>query len=165
MEKVRDFIEFSSRSTFLQDVAFGIKTLKLSSGERIPIPSVIRTMTASKIIYLYHEECREHGVEPLKERTCFRLLEVCSVSKQKSLHGLDNTSTTGEEALETIASIVENLGGHGAGATWTRDTLRSLSAGKNYLKSIYKSHLGPEEPCADHCSACTIGSSRGEIFR
>ena len=49
MEKVRDFIEFFSRSTFLQDVAFGTKTLKLSLGERIPIPSVVRTMTASKI--------------------------------------------------------------------------------------------------------------------
>jgi len=71
MEKVRDFIEFFSGSTFLRDVAFGTKTLKLSSGERIPIPSVVRTMTVSKIIYLYHEECREHGVKPLKERTCF----------------------------------------------------------------------------------------------
>ena len=161
MEKVRDFLEFFSRSTSLQDVAFGAKTLKLSLGEGISIPSVVRTMTASKIIYLYHEECREHGVKPLKERTYFRLLEVCSASKQKSLQGLDNTCTTGEEAFETIASIVENLGRHGAGATWTRETLRSLSAGKNYLKSIYKGHLGPDEPCADHCTV----SSRREIFR
>ena len=53
MVKVRDFIEFFSRSTFLQDVAFRRKTLKRSSGERIPIPSVVRTMTVSKIIYLY----------------------------------------------------------------------------------------------------------------
>lgn len=164
MEKVRDFIEFFSRSTFLQDVAFGTKTLKLSSGERIPIPSVVRTMTASKIIYLYHEECREHDVEPLKERTCFRLLEVCSASKQKSLQGLDNTSTTGEEAFETIASLVENLGQHGAGATWTRDTLRSLSAGKNYLKSVYKSHLGPEEACADHCTVFALSDPFEERF-
>ena len=52
MEKVRDLIEFFSRSTFFQDVAFGTKTLKLSSGVRIPIPSVVRAMTASKIIYL-----------------------------------------------------------------------------------------------------------------
>ena len=108
MEKVRDLIEFS-RSTFLQEVAFGTKTLKLSSGERMPIPSVVRAMTGSKIIYLYHEDCREHGVEPLKERACFRLLEVCSASKQKSLQVLDNTSTTGEEAFETIASIVQNI--------------------------------------------------------
>ena len=164
MEKVRDFIEFFSRSTFLQDVAFGTKTLKLSSGERIPIPSVVRTMTASKIIYLYHEECREHDVEPLKERTCFRLLEVCSASKQKSLQGLDNTSTTGEEAFETIASLAENLGQHGAGATWTRDTLRSLSAGKNYLKSVYKSHLEPEEACADHCTVFALSDPFEERF-
>ena len=71
----------------------------------MPIPSLVRAMTGSKIIYLYHEECREHGVE----RTCFRLLEICSASKQKSLQVLDNTSTTGEEAFETIASIVENI--------------------------------------------------------
>ena len=154
MDKVRDLIEFFSRSTFLQDVTFGTKTLKLSSGERIPIPSVVRAMTASKIIYLCHEECREHGVEPLKERTCFRLLEVCSASKQTSLQGLDNTSKTVEEAFETT------VGRHDAGAIWTRDTLRSLSAGKNYLKIVYKSHLGLEEPCAiSRYCVCTIGSS------
>ena len=62
---------------------------------------------------------------------------------------MENTSTTGKEAFETIASIDENLGRRGAGATWTRDTLRS---GNNYLKSVYKSHLGPEEPCANHCN-------------
>ena len=37
----------------------------------------------------------------------------------------DNTSTAVEEAFKTIASIFENLGPYGAGATWTRDTLRS----------------------------------------
>ena len=95
---------------------------------------------------------------------CFRLLGVCSASKQKSLQGLDNTSTTGEEAFETIASIVEDLGRHGAGVTWTRDTLRSLSAGKNYLKSVYKSHLGPEEPCAYHCTVFALSDPAEEKF-
>ena len=52
MDKVREFVEFVSRSTFLQDVAFGTKTLKLSSGEKISIPAVVRTMTVSKIVYL-----------------------------------------------------------------------------------------------------------------
>lgn len=121
-------------------------------------------MTASKIIYLYHEECYEHGVEPLKERTCFRLLEVCSASKQKFLQGLDNMSKTGEEAFETIVSIVENLGRHGANATWTRDTLWSLSAGKNYLKSVYKSHLESEEPCADHCTVFAVSDPVEQKF-
>ena len=29
-------------------------------------------------------------------------------------------------------------------------------AGKNYLKSVYKIHLGPEEPCDDHCAVFTL---------
>ena len=164
MDKVREFVEFVSRSTFLQDVAFGTKTLKLSSGEKISIPAVVRTMTVSKIVYLYQEACRSLDVEPLKERTCFRLLEVCSASKQKSLHGLDNISTAGEEAYETIASIVETLGQHGAGAIWSRNTLRSLSAGKNYLKGTYKSHLGPDEPCIDHCTVFALSDPVEEKF-
>ena len=82
---------------------FWNKNLKLSSGERIPIHAVVRTMNASKIVYLYQEEYRNLRLEPLNERTCFRLLKVCRASKQKSFHGLDNMSTAGEEAFETIA--------------------------------------------------------------
>ena len=80
------------------------------------------------------------------------------------MQGLDNTSTTGEEAFETIASVIENLGRHGVSATWTRDTLQSLSAGKNYLKSVYRSHLGPEEPCADHCTVFELWDPVEEKF-
>ena len=39
MKKVKGFIDFISRSTFLQDVAFGKKVLKLSSEESIVIQS------------------------------------------------------------------------------------------------------------------------------
>ena len=80
------------------------------------------------------------------------------------MQGLDNTCTTSEEAFETIASIVENLGRHGAGATWTRENLRSLSAGKNYLKSVYKSHQGPDEPCPDHCTVFALSDPVEEKF-
>ena len=71
------------------------------------------------------------------------------------MEGLDNTSTTGEEAFETIASIVENLGRHGAGETWSRATLRSLSAGKKE-RMRRASHLGPDELCADHCTVFAL---------
>lgn len=161
MEKVRYFIEFISRSTFLQDVALEQKTW-LSSDERIPIPAVVCTMTATGIIYLYQEECRNVRIEPLKERTCFRLLKICSASKQKSLQGLDDTSTAGEEAFETIASIVENLGRHGAGETWSRATLRSLSAGKKEGMQE-SSRTGRALRWSLHCF-CTLGSSRREII-
>ena len=45
--KVDHFINYISRPDLLQDVAFGTKTLKLDSGERIIIPAVIRTLIPS----------------------------------------------------------------------------------------------------------------------
>ena len=67
MKKVKGFIEFISRSTFLQDVAFGTKVLKLSSGESIVIPALVRTMTATKIIHLYQDDCAREDENALGE--------------------------------------------------------------------------------------------------
>ena len=49
---------------------------------------------------------------------------------QKSLQGLDNTSTAGIEAFETLETLVEMLATNGAGATWGRETAQGLRAGK-----------------------------------
>ena len=76
VDKVREFILFISRSTFLQDVAFGTKKLKLNSGVTLPIPAVVRTMTTTKIVHLYQQECKQEGKGPLNERTCFRIMQV-----------------------------------------------------------------------------------------
>lgn len=85
------------------------------------------------------------------ERTCFRIMEVCSASKKKSLQGLDNTSTAGIEAFETLETLVETLATNGAGTTWGRETAQRLRAGKKYLKCVYKCNLAPDEHCPDHC--------------
>ena len=164
MDKVREFILFISRSTFLQDVAFGTKKLKLNSGVALPIPAVVRTMTTTKIVHLYQQECKQEGKEPLNERTCFRIMQVCSASKQKSLQGLDNTSTAGIEAFETLETLVETLATNGAGATWGRETAQGLRAGKKYLKCDYKCNLGPDEHCPDHCIQFSLSDPGQDQF-
>ena len=151
MDRVREVILFISRSTFLQDVAFGTNKLKLNSGVTLPIPAVVRTMTTTKIIHLYQQECKQVGKEPLNDRTCFRIMQVCSASKQKSLQGLNNTSTAGIEAFEKLETLVETLATNGAGATRGRETAQRLWARKKYLKFAYKCNLGPDERCPDHC--------------
>ena len=161
MDKVREFILFISRSTFLQDVAFGTKKLKLNSGVTLPILAVVRTMTATKIVHLYQQECKQEGKEPLNERTCFRIMQVCSASKQKSLQGLDNTSTAGIEAFETLETLVAT---NGAGATWGRETAQRLRAGTKYLKCDYKCNLGPDEHCPDHCIQFTLSDPGQDQF-
>ena len=57
MKKVKGFIDFISRSTFLQDVVFGTKVLKLSSGESIVIPALVRTITATDYTFIPRRVC------------------------------------------------------------------------------------------------------------
>ena len=134
------------------------------SGESIPIPAVVRTMTTTKIVHLYQEGCKNEGKVPLKERTCFRIMDVCIASKQKSLQGLDNTSTAGVEAFQTLETLVDNLARNGAGVAWGREIEGGLTAGRQYLKGEYKSHLGPNEDCADHGTVFALSHPGKEEF-
>ena len=70
----------------------------------------------------------------------FRIIEVCSASKLKSLQ-----STAGAEAFQTLESLVDSLVKNGAGVTWGQNIGLPLTAGLQYLKGEYKSHLGPDE--------------------
>ena len=84
-EKVHYFIEYISRPEFVQDVAFGTKTLKLDSGEKIIIPAVIRTVIPSRIIRQYLDYCKEQEFQQTSQRSLYRMIEVCSASMQKSI--------------------------------------------------------------------------------
>jgi len=57
--KVDHFLDYISRPELLQDVAFGTKTLKLDSGERVIIPAVVRTLIPSRIIQQYICYCKQ----------------------------------------------------------------------------------------------------------
>ena len=108
-KKVDHFVEYISRPEFVQDVAFGTKTLKLDSGEKIIIPAVIRTAIPSRIIRQYLDYCKEQDFEPASKRSLHRMIEVCSASMQKSLHGLDNTTADSTEAFDQVFSMLEGL--------------------------------------------------------
>ena len=99
-----------------------------------------------------------------KERACFRIMDVCIASKQKSLQGLDNTSTAGAEAFQMLETLVDNLARNGANVAWGREIEGGLTAGRQYLKGEHKSHLGPNEDCADHCTVFTLSDQGKEEF-
>ena len=133
-EKVDHFIEFISRPEFVQDVAFGTKTLKLDSREKIIIPVVIRTVIPALIIRQYLDCCKEQEFEPA-EHSLYRMIEVCSASMQRSLQGLNNTTAEGAEAFDQAISMLEGLADHGSDITTTQ---RMLKDGKRYLKNDFK---------------------------
>ena len=74
--KVDHFLDFISSPTFLQDVAYGMKTLKLSSGENVEIPNVVRTVISSRLVQLYLSYCTESSFEPLGRSTLFSIIKV-----------------------------------------------------------------------------------------
>ena len=109
MVKLDHFLTFVDRPYFYQDVAYGQRTLKLESGERLAMPNIIRTVTRSTMIAQYLVFCEDDGFQPLSRATRYRVLKVREASQRKSLQGLDNVSADGAESFQRITRIVEEL--------------------------------------------------------
>ena len=107
--KLEHFVSFITSPHVIQDVPFGEKLLKLSTGEIIKTPNVIRTMIPERIVQQYQQYCCETNFEPMSKRTLQRVLAVCSSSVRKSLQGLDNFSASGVEAFDALEQLVDQL--------------------------------------------------------
>ena len=85
--KVDHFLDFVSSPSFLQDFAYGTKKLKLSDGDTLEIPNVVRTVIASRLVQLYTLYCSETGFQPLGRLMLFDILKVSSFeNRRKSLN-------------------------------------------------------------------------------
>ena len=143
-------------------MAFGTRTLKLNSGEKIIIPAVIRTVIPSRVIRQYLDYCKEQEFEPASQSSLYRMIEVYSASMKKSLQGLDNTSAEGTEAFDYVFSMLEGLADQGICVTATQKLLRD---GKRYLKNDFKTHIGRGEHGDDYWTVHALGDSSAWEFR
>ena len=134
--KTNHFVNFVASANFIQDVAYGTKELKLDSGEKIPIPNVIRTMVPSRIIKQYISYCQETEFNPPSERTLYRIIDVCAASRQKSLQGLDYFLTEGAQAFESVERVIMVLEEEGATSIWGKEAKAILKEAKRYLKTM-----------------------------
>ena len=163
--QVEHCIDYISRPEMVQDVAFGTKVLKLDSGDSIIIPAVVRTMIPSRIIEQYQSYCAQQNFEPAGSRSLLRMIEVCAASVQKSLQGLDNTTAEGTQAMDNLTDIVSTLSTYGSEEEWAKAVQQRLKVAKRYLKTEFKSHVGREESCADHCITYAMSDPESEQFR
>ena len=164
--KVDHFLDFISRPELLQDVAFGTKTLRLDSGERITIPAAVRKLIPSRIIEQYTSYCQQQEFEPAAQRSLYRMLDVCSASMQKSLQGLDNITAEGTEGVDNLIKIVDNLVENGgADEKWGKTIQREIKEIKRYFKTDFKAHIGREENCADHCSTYSLSDPKYKEYK
>ena len=136
--QIEHFITFITSSHIVQDLPFAERSITLSNKETIKIPNVVRMMIPERVVKQYLTFCDESSFKPLSRSTLLRILTVCPASTRKSLHGLDYVSSSGAQAFEDLADVVEKLGDAGEGMGWAKDIQSRLRAGKRYLKSDYK---------------------------
>ena len=120
------FLSYITSPHLAQDLPFGQKTLKLSSGQLVEVPNVIRTMIPQRIVRQYTQYCKETGFEAFSERTMLRVLNECKASTRKSLQGLDYSAADGARAFDELEGLVLQLGELGLGKEWQVRYVKSL---------------------------------------
>ncbi|KAK6173861.1 hypothetical protein SNE40_017244 [Patella caerulea] len=158
--KIDHFIDFVSRPEFVQDVAYGTKTMKLSHEEKLTIPNVVRTVVVSRIIDLYIAYCEETSFELLGKSLLFSIIQVCAASGQRSLAGLDNIAADGADAFVTLHSITVTVGELGFPAGWVSEMKGRIQDAKNYLKTDFKLNIDVNSTCANHCMMYALSDGR-----
>ena len=81
--KVDHFLDFLSSPSFLQDVAYGTRTLKLENGQSLEIPNMVRTVISSHLVRMYLNFCEESNFEPLRRSTLFNIIKVWIINASK----------------------------------------------------------------------------------
>lgn len=135
------FLAFITSPHLVQDLPFGQKHLKLSSGKILEVPNVIRTMIPRRIVQQYTRYCEETNFHPFSESTMVRILSECSASVRKSLQGLDYFAADGSRAFDELLALVPKVVEYGAAdRDWEEKTTENLKAARLYLKGDYKVH-------------------------
>lgn len=184
--QIEHFIEFILSPFISIDLPFGERNYKLSTGEKIVVPNMIRNMIHSRIIAQYNAYCQattNGGFVPLKDTILFSILHQCPAAIRKSLSGLDNTSADGSTAFEELDAICDQLISFGrfsrisgkyikfltrplgAPSDEIAQVKKSLHQSRNYLKLGYKMHVSTNSCVPDHCSAFALSDSKNPYWR
>ena len=139
--KVYHFLNFITSPHIVQDMPFGERMLKLSTGEVIKTPNVVRMLIPERITQQDFQFCAETEFTPRGKHTLLRVLDVCSASVRKSLQGLDNFSAQGTKAFEDLCETVDRIADQAKSEAWAKETKQALRSAKQYLRAGYKVRL------------------------
>ena len=77
LRQLDHFLGFITSPHLVQDLPFGQKHLKLSSGEVIQVPNVIRMMIPARVVKQYTQDCLKINFRPFSGTTMRRVLFEC----------------------------------------------------------------------------------------
>ena len=140
-EKLDHFLDFVTSSHIIQDLPFGMKHIKLSSGEVLDVPNVVRLLAPTHLVKQYHEYCTETGFQdPLQKSTLMKVMsEACLASIRKCLQGLDYYVADGGKAFDDLQEVVDRLLKANALTPSKAENIKTrLKDAKHYIKTEYK---------------------------
>lgn len=138
LSQLDHFLGFITSPRLLQDLPFGQKHLKLSSGNLIEVPNVIRLMIPQRAVQQYKQYCMETNFKPFSESTMLRVLSECSASVRKSLQGFGYFAAEGARAFDDLSVIVRQISRLGPGKEWETRIAEALKTDKLHLKGDFK---------------------------
>jgi hypothetical protein len=111
-EQISHFIDFILSPHITTDLPFGERKIRLSTGEILLVPDVVRNQIPSRIIAQYLAFCEqqaEDNFRPLSSTSLFAILHHCAASTRKSLSGLDYFSADGSTAFDELRQLCDEL--------------------------------------------------------
>lgn len=162
--KLLHFLEYVSMPSISQVLGFGTMQLHLSSGEKIQIPKVIRNAVSARIIANYLEYCKETEFQTFSRASLYRILKACRASKRKAMHGLDNTTALGMNAMESLQKVVTRLGEYGLDMEKKDTLIDMINICNQHLKFDVKSHFSRSSSCSDHCTMFALSDPTDTCF-
>ena len=131
------FLQFITSPHIVQDMPFCQKSLRLSNGNVLEVPNVIRCLIPERIAVQYEQYCKEVGFTPFSKRTILRVLAACSATVRKSLQGLDYFAADGASAFDKMIALLNQLKRLVEDTTLGR-WQEMLKNSKLYLKADFK---------------------------
>ena len=132
------FLDYITSPHVTQDLPFGQHHLRLSSGQVLETPNVIRTMIPSRLMQQYQAYCKETKFKPFGAATMLHILSTCSATVRKLLQGLDYMAAAGIKGFDDLCTLIEQLEERGLSKGSAKCWTRSLKESKQYLKSDFK---------------------------
>ncbi|CAC5375179.1 unnamed protein product [Mytilus coruscus] len=105
--ELEHFIDFIISSDVVKDLPFGMKTMKLTSGEIVNVPNLIRSLAPSSLVNQYIQFCDSENVGHLGRSTMYKILNDCAASVRRCVEGLDYYVAEGGKAFQDLETIIE----------------------------------------------------------
>ncbi|XP_052098404.1 uncharacterized protein LOC127733128 isoform X2 [Mytilus californianus] len=133
--ELEHFIDFIISSDVVKDLPFGMKTMKLTSGEIVNVPNLISSLAPSSLVNQYIQFCDSENVGHLGRSTMYKILNDCAASVRKCVEGLDYYVAEGGKAFQDLEIIIGKLS---ASSEKKKELKSKLLNGKRYIKSDFK---------------------------